>query len=143
MTTKWEFTRNTRASAQKVVDYFSHPENLPKVHSDFVKQVTIKNSQGDVINFEQQMELMKRKIVSQNRMTINRQENKIVVDTLEGDGKGSKVTMAMSELPGGAGTQIMYNAEMELGRLGMFAKGPAKSAMEKVADEDAKNLDAL
>jgi polyphosphate kinase 2 (PPK2 family) len=143
MATKWEFTRQTKVSVQKALDYFSHPENLPKVHSDFVKQVTIKNSQGDLIDFEQQMELMRRKIVSQNRMTINRQQNVIVVDTLDGDGKGSKVTMMLSELPGGAGTQVKYSAEMELGRLGLFAKGPAKSAMEKVADEDAKNLDAL
>ena len=143
MPTKWEFTRQTKAPVQKAVDYFSHPENLPKVHSDFVKQVTVKSSQGDTIDFEQQMELMKRKLVSQNRMTINRPENKIVVDTLDGDGKGSKVTMSISELPGGAGTKIMYNAEMELGPLGFFAKGPAKTAMEKVADEDAKNLDTM
>jgi hypothetical protein len=142
MPTRWEFTRQTKAPVEKVVDYFSHPENLPKVHSDFVKQVTIKSSKGDTIDFEQQMELMKRKIVSQNRMTINRQENKITVDTLDGDGKGSKVIMALGQLPGGAGTEIKYSAEMELGRLGLFAKGPAKSAMEKVADEDKKNLDA-
>ena len=31
---------------------------------------------------------------------------------------------------------------MELGALGVFAKGPVKSAMEKVAKEDAAQLDA-
>jgi hypothetical protein len=142
MATKWEFKRQTKAPISKVIDYFSHPENLPKVHSDFVKSVTIKGSDQNTINFEQQMELMKRKLVSQNRMTINHSENKVVVDTLDGDGKGSKVTMALEETPGG-GTEIDYLAEMELGPLGFFAKGPAKNAMEKVADEDAKNLDAL
>jgi hypothetical protein len=142
MATKWEFKRQTRAPVSKVIDYFAHPENLPKVHPDFVKNVTIKSSDQDTINFEQQMELMKRKLVSQNKMTVNRQENKVVVDTLDGDGKGSKVTMALKEIPRG-GTEIDYMAEMELGPLGFFAKGPAKSAMEKVADEDAKNLDAL
>jgi len=30
---------------------------------------------------------------------------------------------------------------MELGALGFFAKGPARSAMEKVATEDAGYLD--
>src|SRR5271165_4486941 len=119
MPTNWEFKRQTKAPIPKVLDYFSHPENLPKVHSDFVKQVTIKGNSGDAIDFEQQMELMRRKIVSQNKMTINRQENKVVVDTLDGDGKGSKVMMAFKEIPGG-GTEIDYSAQMELGRLGLF-----------------------
>jgi hypothetical protein len=141
MATKWEFKRQTKAPASKVIDYFSHPENLPKVHSDFVKQVTIKSTNQDTINFEQQMELMKRKLVSQNKMTVNRQGNQVVVDTVDGDGKGSKVTMAIRELSSG-GSEIDYIAEMELGPLGFFAKGPAKSAMEKVADEDARNLDS-
>ncbi len=142
MANKWEFKRQTKAPVSKVIDYFAHPENLPKVHSDFVKNVTIKNADQNTINFEQQMELMRRKLVSQNKMTINRQDNKVVVDTLEGDGKGSKLTMALKEIPGG-GTEIDYIAEMELGPLGFFAKGPAKSAMEKVANEDAKNLDSM
>ena len=126
----------------KAVEYFMHPENLSKLHSDFVKQVTIKGTEGDTITFEQQMEMMRRRIVSQNKLTFNRMENKIVVDTFDGDGKGSKVTMALKELPNG-GTEINYLAEMELGPLGFFAKGPAKSAMEKVTLEDAKNLDAM
>jgi hypothetical protein len=88
------------------------------------------------------MELMRRKLLAVNRLTLNRQANKIVVDTIDGDGKGSKVTMALKETPNG-GTEINYLAEMELGPLGFFAKGPAKSAMEKVVTEDAKNLDAL
>jgi len=142
MPQKWEFTRQTKAPVSKAIDYFMHPENLSTVHSDFVKSVTIKNHEGDTITFEQQMELMRRKIVSQNKMTIDRTQNKIFVDTFDGDGKGSRVTMAMKEMPNG-GTEINYLAEMELGPLGFFAKGPAKSAMEKVTAEDAKNLDAM
>lgn len=142
MVTKWEFTKQTKAPLSKATDYFMHPENLPKLHSEFVKQVTVKNTDGDSITFEQQMELMRRKIVSQNKLTLDRQTNTIVIDTFEGDGKGSKITMAMKEVPGG-GTEVKYQAEMELGPLGFFAKGPARSAMEKVANEDAKNLDAM
>ena len=116
-----------------------HPENLPKLHPDFVKSVTIKSQEGDAITFEQQMEMMRRKINSLNKLTVNRGENRIEINTLEGDGKGSKITMSFS--PSQAGTQINYHAEMELGSLGIFAKGPAKSAMEKVATEDASYLD--
>ena len=142
MPTKWEFTKQTKAPPPKVIEYFMHPENLPKLHPDFVKQVTIKGAEGDTITFEQQMEMMKRRIVSQNKLTLDRQSNRIVISTFEGDGNGSRITMALKELPGG-GTEVGYIAEMELGPLGMFAKGPARSAMERVAAEDAKNLDAL
>jgi hypothetical protein len=83
---------------------------------------------------------MGRKILSQNKMVVNRAENRIEINTLEGDGKGSKITLNFS--PNQAGTEIKYHAEMELGALGIFAKGPAKSAMEKVATEDAAQLDA-
>jgi len=139
MPAKWDITTQTKAPVAKVVEYFTHPENLPKVHPDFVKSVTIKGRDGDVISFEQQMELMRRKIVSQNKMMVNRTVNSIEINTLEGDGKGSKITMNF--VPNQSGTEIKYHAEMELGALGVFAKGPAKSAMEKVAKEDAAQLD--
>jgi carbon monoxide dehydrogenase subunit G len=140
MPAKWDITTQTKAPVTKVLEYFTHPENLPKVHPDFVKSVTIKGREDDTVSFEQQMELMRRKIVSQNKMMINRAENKIEINTLDGDGKGSKISMNF--VPNQAGTEIKYHAEMELGALGVFAKGPAKSAMEKVAKEDAAQLDA-
>jgi hypothetical protein len=140
MPAKWEFSRQTKAPVTKVIEYFSHPENLPSTHPDFVKSVTIKSRDGDVISFEQQMELMRRKIVSQNKMTVDRTGNKLEINTLEGDGKGSKIMMDF--VPNQSGTEIKYRAEMELGALGIFAKGPAKSAMEKVATEDAAKLDS-
>ena len=141
MATKWDISRQTKAPVPKVIEYFTHPENLPKVHPDFVKSVTIKGQEGDTINFEQQMELMRRKIVSQNKMVVNRAENRLEINTLEGDGKGSKITMNF--VPNPSGTEIKYHAEMELGALGIFAKGPAKTAMEKVATEDASQLDSM
>ena len=142
MPTKWEFTKQTKAPMEKAVDYFMHPENLATLHSDFVKQVTVKSREGDTVVFEQQMEMMRRRIVSQNKLTYSKADGKITVDTFDGDGKGSKVVMALKEVTGG-GTEVKYTAEMELGPLGFFAKGPAKSAMEKVVNEDAKNLDAM
>lgn len=141
MATKWDISTQTKASVSQAIDYFTHPENLPKIHPDFVKSVTIKGRDGDVVTFEQQMELMRRKITSQNKLTANRAENRIEINTLDGDGKGSKITMNF--VPSQSGTQINYHAEMELGALGMFAKGPAKSAMEKVAKEDAGQLDSI
>lgn len=139
MPAKWDISTQTKAPVSQVMEYFTHPENLPKIHPDFVKSVTIKSRDGDVVMFEQQMELMRRKIVSQNKLTADRTGNKIEIDTLEGDGKGSKITMNF--VPNQSGTEVRYHAEMELGALGVFAKGPAKSAMEKTAKEDAGQLD--
>ena len=139
MPAKWDITTQTKAPVAKVIEYFTHPENLPKVHPDFVKSVTVKSREGDTISFEQQMELMRRKIVSQNKMLVNRAENKLEINTVEGDGKGSKISLNF--VPNQSGTEIKYHAEMELGALGVFAKGPAKSTMEKVAKEDAAQLD--
>jgi hypothetical protein len=140
MPAKFDVTRQTKVPIQKAMDYFSHPEDQPKVHPDFVKSVTVKSSQGDSILFEQQMAVMGRKLVSQNKMIVNRAENRIEIDTLEGDGKGSKITLSFA--PNQAGTEIKWHAEMELGPLGLLAKGPARSQFEKVATEDAANLDA-
>jgi Polyketide cyclase / dehydrase and lipid transport len=140
MPAKWDITTQTRAPVEKVIEYFTHPENLPKVHPEFVKSVTIKTREGDTISFEQQMELMRRKIISQNKMNVNRTENKLEINTVEGDGKGSKITMNFVPMP--SGTEIHYHAEMELGALGVFAKGPAKSTMERVAKEDAAQMDS-
>ena len=142
MPAKWEFTKQTKAAVPKAIEYFMHPEDMPKRHPDFAKQVTVKSREGDTVTFEQQLELMKRKLNSLNRLSLNRDQNLFQIDILEGDGKGSKIAMALREIPNNGGTEIKYNAEMELGPLGFFAKGPAKSAMEKVADEDAKFLDS-
>jgi hypothetical protein len=141
MPANFEVTKHTKAPMSKAMDYYMHPENLPKVHPSFVKEVKIMSSEGDTIDLEQHMEMMGRKLRSVNKMVRNNNEHKFEIDTLEGDGKGSKITISLKEIP--SGTEIHYSAVMELGRLGLFAKGPAKSSFEKVADEDAKAMDAL
>jgi hypothetical protein len=141
MPTKFEATRQTKAPLPKTVDYFMHLENMPKIHPDFVKDVKITSKEGDTMTFEEHLQMMGRKLRSVNKLSLNRQENKLEIDTLEGDGKGSKVTIALKEVP--TGTEVKYSAAMELGPLGFFAKGPAKSTFERTVDEDIKTLDAL
>jgi hypothetical protein len=141
MPTKYDVVRQTKAPLSKAMDYYFHPENLPKFHPGFVKDVKITSAVGDTIMLEQQMEMMGRRLKTVNRMTRNNAEHKFEVDTLEGDGKGSKITIALKEIP--SGTEMHYWAEMEFGALGFFIKGPAKASFEKVADEDAKALDAM
>lgn len=141
MPTKYDVVKQTKAPISKAIDYYSHPENLPKVHPDFVKDVKILSREGNTIMLEQHMEMMGRKLKASNKMTWNDAEKKVEVDTLEGDGKGSKITIALKEIQ--TGTEMHYWAEMEFGALGFFIKGRAKQSFEKVAEEDAKALDAM
>jgi hypothetical protein len=140
MPAKFDTVIQTKAPLTRALDYYMHPENLPKEHPGFVKEVKIISTEGDSINFEQHMEMMGRKIRSVNKMWLDRSTNTFQIDTLDGDGKGSKITLALKEIP--AGTEVHYSAAMELGMLGLFAKGPAKSAFEKTAQEDKQHLDA-
>jgi hypothetical protein len=141
MPTKYDVVKQTKAPLSKAMDYYTHPENLPKVHPDFVKDVKIISTEGNVIKLEQHMEMMGRKLRAVNTMTRNDAEHKFEVNTLEGDGRGSKITIALKEIP--SGTEMHYWAEMEFGALGFFIKGKAKASFEKVAAEDAMALDAM
>jgi len=140
MPTKYDVVKQTKAPMSKAIDYYSHPENLPRVHPDFVKDVKIISRDGNTIKLEQQMEMMGRKLKAVNTMAWDSANNKFEVNTLEGDGKGSKITIELKQIP--SGTEMHYWAEMEFGALGFFIKGRAKDSFVKVADEDAKALDA-
>jgi len=141
MPTKYDTVVQTKAPMSKTIEYYSHPENLPKVHPDFVKGVNILGKDGNTIKLEQHMEMMGRKLRAVNTMTRNDADHRIEVNTIDGDGKGSKITIALKEIP--SGTEIHYWAEMEFGALGFFIKGKAKASFEKVAMEDAKALDSM
>lgn len=141
MPTKYDTVVQTKAPISKAMEYYSHPENLPKVHPDFIKEVKIMSTEGNVTKLEQNMEMMGRKLRAVNTMTRNDVEHKFDVDTLEGDGKGSKIKIELKEIP--TGTEVHYWAEMEFGALGFFIKGRAKQSFEKVAQEDAQALNAM
>jgi hypothetical protein len=79
------------------MDYLSHPENIPKNHPGFVLDVNIQKTEGDTITYEQHIEMMKRKMRQLQKMTIWRDQKKITIDTIDGDGKGSKITMTVSD----------------------------------------------
>jgi len=141
MPAKFEITKETKAPLTTAMDYYMHPENLPKIHPSFVKEVKIISADGDTITMEQHMQIMGRKLRAVNKLVRNSNEHKFEINTFEGDGKGSKIMVELKETP--SGTRLHYWAEMELGALGFFAKGPAKSSFEKVAEEDARALDSL
>jgi hypothetical protein len=124
------------------LEYLSHPENYAKNHSDFIRGISIKSHEGSVITYEQEIGMMGRTMKQLQKMIVSPDGKNVQIDTIGGSGKGSRITMTISGIQSG-GSQVKYLTEMELGILGFMAKGAAKSEMEKVANEDSKNLDAM
>jgi hypothetical protein len=154
MPVEFEVTRQTKASLSKAMDFYMHPENLPKIHPDYVKEVKIVSTDGDTIMLEQQMDVMGMKIRAVNKMVRKSEQHEFETDTVEGDGKGSKITIALKEIP--SGTEIRYFVEMETGSfpIGFLGTGSiirrpyvffdrVSQFFGKVADEDKKVLDEL
>ena len=140
MPTKFELTRQTKASISDTMDFWMHPENLTEFSPDVFKQVTIKSKDANTITYEWRGEFMRRKMNGVNRLTLNREAHTAVEETIEGAGKGSTMTHSLRELPNG--TEDHYTAAMEFGALGFLAKGAWKSVVEKAFDEGIKRLDA-
>jgi len=142
MTTNFEFTRQTKANIADTMDFYMHPEFLPQTAPDMMKQVTIKSKEANTVVYEWQGEMMRRKVVGVNRLTLNKDAHTVVMETIEMQGgrKGSKITYSFKELPNG--TEIKSTQAMEMGELGFLAKGWWKSAFEKGFDEEVKRLDA-
>ena len=154
MPVEFEVTRQTKAPLSKATDFYLHPENLPKIHPGYVKEVKMMKTDGGAITLEQQMEFMGMKMKAVNRMVWNNSEHKFETSTIEGDGKGSKITIALKEVP--SGTEVRYAAQIEPGffpigflETGSIIRRPevfferVSQIFEKVADEDKAALDAL
>jgi hypothetical protein len=140
MPTKFELTRQTKANIFDTMDFWMHPEFMPQLSPKVFKEVTIKSKDADSVTYEWRGEFMRRKMVGVNRVTLNREAHTAVEETIEGAGKGSKMTHSLRELPNG--TEDHYTAAMEFGALGFLAKGAWKSVVEKAFDEGVKRLDA-
>lgn len=140
MPTNFKFTRQTKANISDTMDFWMHPEILPQLGPDVFKQITIKSRDADTVIYEWRGEFMRRKMIGVNKLTLNKDAHTVVDETIEGIGKGSKMTHSFKELPNG--TEMNYTAAMEMGALGFLAKGSWKSVLEKADDEAVKRLDA-
>jgi hypothetical protein len=98
MPTKYDVVKQTKAPVSKAMEYYSHPENLPKIHPDFVKDVKIISKDGNTIKLEQRMEMMGRKLRAVNTMVRNDAERRFEINTLEGDGKGSNGSLRLRRI---------------------------------------------
>jgi hypothetical protein len=141
MVFRFELVRTIRADRGKVLSYFTKVEDLPRLHPTYVKAVNVISREGNRILFEQEVQMKGRRLRSKNQMMVFPDQGRIEVQTLEGDGRGSKVTMMCMEVSGG--TLLRLLGELRLGPLEFLFKGVARSLAEKTLDEDVRNIEAI
>lgn len=136
MAVEFELSQTIAAPMDEVMSHFIQVENMPKYHPKMARNVEVLEKNDSAVKYRLEARVMLKKIESVNNMTIDREGGKLVTSTLEGDGKGSKITMDFKEEDGK--TVISMSGAMELGALGALGKGKM-SSMWKEAMEEAKN----
>ncbi len=124
-------TDTLKASPEKVFSFVSDFEKAPQ-YSNYWKSVKLVNREGNLTTYETVAEAESRKIVSVTRVTSQPNE-RIVAETVEGDGKGTKLTFKFQSVPDG--TQITLEGDIVLpgfaNILGTLVKGRIEAGMRE------------
>jgi len=143
MTVRIDLTREVRTSVQRVLDYFTNVEALPRFHPEYIKNVRIVNREGENnnnIEFEQEGSFHGKKITSINRLTRLASESTIRIEIIDGNGKGSTTTIRCQEISPGR-TQIRLEGELHYGILEKILSRSIHGITEKTLEEDIQNLE--
>ena len=118
------------AQPDKVFALLSDFEKAPK-YSNYWKSVKAMSQEGNSAVYETVAEAEGRKIASKTRMTKYPNE-RIEAETIDGDGKGTKLTFRLQSIP--TGTQITLEGDVVLPGfaklLGSVVKGRIESGMQ-------------
>jgi len=119
------------AQPDKVFALLSDFEKAPK-YSNYWKSVKAVSREGNSAVYETVAEAEGRKIASKTRMTKYPNE-RIEAETIDGDGKGTKLTFRLQSIP--TGTQITLEGDVVLPGfaklLGSVVKGRIESGMQE------------
>jgi hypothetical protein len=146
MTVRIDLTKEVKASVQRVLDYFTNIEELPRFHPEYIKHVRVLNREGghnnnnNSIEFEQEGSFHGKKITSINRLTRVGNENTIRIEIIDGNGKGSVTTIRCQEVSPDS-SQIRLEGELHYGILEKILSRSIHSITEKTLDEDIHNLE--
>ena len=125
MAVDFDLLETVNAPKEQVMAHFVKVEDMPKFHPKMARKVEVLEKSDSAIKYTLETKVMLKKMESVNNMSIDRAGGTLVTETLEGDGKGSRITMAFTEKDGR--TDISLKASMELGVLGSIGKGMATS----------------
>jgi uncharacterized membrane protein len=77
MVIKIDLAKVVNAPIQTVYKYFSNFEELPRRHSNYVKNIKIVSREDTGLVFEQESSLIRMKITSTNKVVLYPDQNKI------------------------------------------------------------------
>ena len=90
-------SRQVNASADQVLEYLMNIQDLPRFHPEFIKNVTILEQQANNITFKQEASFFGNNVSSINRLTKLPSNDTIIIETIDGSGKGSKFSLKWQE----------------------------------------------
>lgn len=136
-------SREVNASADQVLKYFMDIQDLPRFHPEFIKNVTILEQQANNITFRQEASFFGNNVSSINRLTKLPSNNAIIIETIDGNGKGSKFSLTWQETSPN-NTHITLDGEF------LFQSPPGRPlddvirmVAEKRLDEDVIHIEQL
>jgi uncharacterized membrane protein len=136
-------TREVNASADQVLEYFMNIQDLPRFHPEFIKNVTILEQQANNITFKQEASFFGNNVSSINKLTKLPSNDTIMIETIDGSGKGSKFSLTWQETSPNR-TRITLNGEF------VFQSPPGRPlddvirmTAEKRLDEDVIHIKQL
>lgn len=146
MTIRIDLTKEAKAPAQRVLEYFMNVEELPRFHPEYIKNARIINREGsgdssNNIEFEQEGSFHGKKIKSVNRLTRLAEESAIKIETIDGNGKGS-ITIIKCQQVSPGNTQINLEGELHYGILEKLLSRSIHGITEKTLEEDIRNIES-
>jgi len=135
--------REVNASADQVLEYFMNIQDLPRFHPEFIRNVTILEQQANNITFKQEASFFGNNVSSINKLTKLPSNNAIIIETIDGSGKGSKFSLTWQETSPN-NTYITLDGEF------LFQSPPGRPlddvirmVAEKRLDEDVIHIEQL
>ena len=136
-------SREVNASADQVLEYFMNIQDLPRFHPEFIKNVTILEQQANNITFRQEASFFGNNVSSVNRLTKLPSNDTIIIETIDGSGKGSKFSLTWQETSPN-NTRITLNGEFLFqSPPGMPLDDVIRQVAEKRLDEDVIHIQQL
>ncbi|HJU33636.1 MAG TPA: SRPBCC family protein [Nitrososphaera sp.] len=136
-------SRQVNASADLVWEYFMNIQDLPRFHPEFIKNVTILEQQANNITFRQEASFFGNNVSSINRLTKLPSNDTVIIETIDGNGKGSKFSLTWQEMSPN-NTQITLDGEFLFqSPPGMPLDDIIRQVAEKRLDEDVKHIEQL
>lgn len=138
-----ELTKIIRVSREKVIEYFAAPELYLRIHSKYYKSFKVVSKQKSVAFVDEEWEFGGRRLNFRHKITLVL-PNRIDLEIIDGDGKGSREIIMFEELS--EGTKVIYTSNFKLGGIagkifGWLVSKQIEKMMEEMAEEDRKYLE--